>query len=250
MEVYSHRPSLRLLPLPLAWRQLRRQLALACLPLALITASPPLALAQWRSASGPRPAYGNGYRPGNGWGYGNGYRPGNGWGYGNGYRPGNGWGYGNGYRNGYGYGYGYRPGYGWGNGYPNGWVGGQPWNYGWYGSVGNGWNPGWGWWGGSSAFWGISSLATSAIIGGLVNNSIRNQQQTIVVPNSTYQLVYGSVRPTDNSNIEFRFNYQGRNYQATADCRQGWLNGQQPTAPAEAELLNAACQMAFGSLSR
>lgn len=204
----------------MACRQLRRHLAFACLPLVLITASPPLAQAQWRSPSGYRSAYGNGYRVGNGYGYRSGYRPGNGYGngYGTGYRWGNGYGYGTGY------GYAVRPGYGW--------------------------NPGWGWWGGSAAFWGISSLATSAILGGLINNSIRNQQQTIVVPNSTYQLAYGSVKPLDNSTIEFRFNYQGRNYQATADCRQGWLNGQQPTAPAEAELLNAACQMAFGSLNR
>jgi hypothetical protein len=33
----------------------------------------------------------------------------------------------------------------------------------------------------------------------------------------------------------------------TADCRSGSLNGYQPAGSAEAQLLNAACQVAFGS---
>jgi hypothetical protein len=32
-----------------------------------------------------------------------------------------------------------------------------------------------------------------------------------------------------------------------ANCRQGTLNGRDPNTAAEAELLNAACQVAYGS---
>jgi hypothetical protein len=38
-------------------------------------------------------------------------------------------------------------------------------------------------------------------------------------------------------------------YQMTADCNNGTLNAVQPASAAEAELLNSACQVAFGNAS-
>jgi hypothetical protein len=35
-------------------------------------------------------------------------------------------------------------------------------------------------------------------------------------------------------------------YTLDTDCKQGTINGQDPTNLAEAELLNAACQLAYG----
>ena len=32
-----------------------------------------------------------------------------------------------------------------------------------------------------------------------------------------------------------------------ADCQTGYLNGREPISAAEAELVNAACQVAFGN---
>jgi len=39
----------------------------------------------------------------------------------------------------------------------------------------------------------------------------------------------------------------GRAYQLSADCNADLLNGADPASAAEAQLLNAACQVAFGS---
>ncbi len=35
-------------------------------------------------------------------------------------------------------------------------------------------------------------------------------------------------------------------FEASADCRQGELNGRAPATAAEAQLLHTACQVAFG----
>jgi hypothetical protein len=39
----------------------------------------------------------------------------------------------------------------------------------------------------------------------------------------------------------------GKDYQLSADCNAGTINGEEPKSAAQAELLNAACQVAFGS---
>lgn len=127
---------------------------------------------------------------------------------------------------------------------PN-WAVSRPWGgYGWYG----GWaNPPWGWWAASTAVWGITSLASAAIISSSINSAVSTNVVYIPVPNSSYELYYGTVQPTSSSAVEFAFGYQGQAYQAVADCQQGLLNGQPPSTAAEAELLNAACQVAFAS---
>ena len=125
-----------------------------------------------------------------------------------------------------------------------GWGLARPWNYGWYG----GWStPNWGWWGARAAAWGIGSLATAAIINDAVNDAIDDQVSYIEVPNSDYQLLYGTVTPVGSSSVSFDVTANGSTYQLTADCNAGTLNGRDPGSPAEAELLNAACQVAFGS---
>ena len=68
-----------------------------------------------------------------------------------------------------------------------------------------------------------------------------------MVPGSDYQLLYGSVQPSGNSTIDFAVSANGSTYQLTADCNAGLLNGVDPTSAAEAQLLNAACQVAFGN---
>ena len=125
-----------------------------------------------------------------------------------------------------------------------GWGVARPWNTGWYGGWGS---PPWGWWGARAAVWGIGSLATAAAINNAVNASIAAQTTYIVVPESDYQLLYGSVQPSGSATIHFAVSANGSTYQLTADCNAGLLNGADPASAAEAQLLNAACQVAFGN---
>lgn len=125
-----------------------------------------------------------------------------------------------------------------------GWGVARPWNWGWYG----GWNnPPWGWWGARAAVWGIGTLATASVINSAVDAAINDQVSYIVVPNSSYQLLYGSVAPTGSASVSFAVTADGSTYQLTADCQSGTINGQDPATAAEAELLNAACQVAYGN---
>lgn len=125
-----------------------------------------------------------------------------------------------------------------------GWGVARPWNYGWYG----GWAaPTWGWWGARAAAWGVGALATAAVINNAVDDAVDDHLSYIVVPNSDYQLLYGTVQPTSGSSITFDVTVNGKSYQLTADCKSGYLNGAEPSNAAEAELLNAACQVAYGS---
>jgi hypothetical protein len=125
-----------------------------------------------------------------------------------------------------------------------GWGVARPWNYGWYG----GWaTPNWGWWGARAAAWGIAGLATAAIINDAVDDAVDDHVSYIVVPNSDYHLLYGTVSPSGSSGVVFDVTAGSTTYQLSADCKQGTLNGQSPTSASEAELLNAACQVAYGA---
>ena len=127
-----------------------------------------------------------------------------------------------------------------------GWGYARPWNYGWYG----GWaTPRWGWWGASAAAWGVSTLATAAIINAAVDNAVANSTTYIVVPNTGYQLQFGTVQPYGTTGVSFVMTANNVSYQMTADCTNGTLNGVQPASAPEAELLNSACQVAFGNAS-
>ena len=125
-----------------------------------------------------------------------------------------------------------------------GWGVARPWNYGWYG----GWStPAWGWWGARAALWGVGTLATAAIVNNAVNDAIADNSTTMIVPNSNYSLYYGSIQPIGQSSVSFVVQADGNDYQLSADCNAGLINGKEPKTAAQAELLNAACQVAFGS---
>lgn len=126
-----------------------------------------------------------------------------------------------------------------------GWGVARPWNHGWYG----GWStpPSWGWWGARAATWGIASLTTAAIINDAVSNAIDDHNDYIVVANTNYELLYGTVQPTSSDSVSFVIKVNGSEYQLNANCNRGTINGQDPSSAAEAELLNAACQVAYGS---
>jgi hypothetical protein len=126
-----------------------------------------------------------------------------------------------------------------------GWGVARPWNHGWYG----GWStpPSWGWWGARAATWGIASLTTAAIINDAVSNAIDAHNDYIVVANTNYELLYGTVQPTSSDSVSFVIKVNGSEYQLNANCNRGTINGQDPNSAAEAELLNAACQVAYGS---
>lgn len=127
-----------------------------------------------------------------------------------------------------------------------GWGVARPWNHGWYG----GWaTPSWGWWGARAATWGVATLATASIINSAVDAAVASNQTVIVVPNTEYQLLFGTVQPTGTSTVAFDVSAAGTVYQLSADCQSGLLNGQEPNSAQEAELLNAACQVAFGTAS-
>jgi hypothetical protein len=125
-----------------------------------------------------------------------------------------------------------------------GWGVARPWNYGWYGVSTT---PAWGWWGARAALWGVGTLATAAIINNAVDDAISDNYSTIVVPNSDYSLYYGSIQPSGQSAVNFVVQADGNDYQLTADCNAGTIDGDEPKTAAQAELLNAACQVAFGS---
>lgn len=133
------------------------------------------------------------------------------------------------------------------NGWNRAWAGGgywgsRPWNTGWYRGWGN-----WGWWGANAAAWGVGALATGAVIGGLVNAAADAQSTVIMVPNTTYELDYSSVEAVGSYGVSFNYLVNGTQLMGAANCQQGLLNGQIPNNASQAQLLNAACQVAYGS---
>lgn len=124
-----------------------------------------------------------------------------------------------------------------------GWSSARPWRYGWY----NGGYDRWNWWNGSSLAWGITSLASAAIIAAAINNALQQDQPTIAVQDSPYQLVFGSVHAVNADEVVFNFLFGEASYEARANCRTGTLNGRKPQNPEEAQLMNAACQVAFST---
>ena len=129
------------------------------------------------------------------------------------------------------------------------WVNGgywtsRPWSAGWYRV-----NPvGWGWWGARSVAWGVTSLATAATITSLVNASAAQQSTVIVVPETSLQLDFSTVQALPPQGASFLYAASAGTYQsAQVDCNQGLLNGQPPATANVAQLVNAVCQVAYGS---
>ncbi len=132
--------------------------------------------------------------------------------------------------------------------YGNGWYSGsnwsnnRPWNNGWYG--GSYYNN-WGWYPGQAAAWGLAGMATFGTINSLVNSAQSSQVSYIDVPNSDYKLYYPSVTATGDV-VSFEADNGYETVRFNANCRDGTLNGGAPLNANEAQLLNAACQVAFG----
>ncbi|MEB3307379.1 MAG: hypothetical protein VKK98_04410 [Cyanobacteriota bacterium] len=133
---------------------------------------------------------------------------------------------------------------GWNNDWANGgYWGSRPWGYGWYS-----WNPGsWGWWGSASPGWGLAALAGADVITSLVDDAASQQQTVIEVPGSDYQLNYATVDSVGSSGADFSYAVAGSPpVKGAANCQAGLLDGQVPSTAAQAQLLNAACQVAYG----
>jgi hypothetical protein len=135
------------------------------------------------------------------------------------------------------------------NGFHPAWADGgywrsRPWNAGWYR-----WTPAtWGWWGGNAAAWGLAGLATGVAITELVNAAAAQQSTVIVVPETNYALNYGSVEAVGTQGASFSYGLSGgATLHGAANCSQGLLDGQVPKTAAQAQLLNAVCQVAYGS---
>ena len=137
-----------------------------------------------------------------------------------------------------------RPYNGWHSGWNNGgYWNSRPWNAGWYR-----WAPNsWGWWGGNAMAWGLAGLATGAAITSLVNNAAAVQSPLIMVPQTNYQLNYGSVEAVGNYGVSFNYLVNGMPVYGAANCQQGLINGQIPNNGNQAQLLNAVCQVAYGN---
>jgi len=140
---------------------------------------------------------------------------------------------------------------GWSPQWRNGdYWGNRPWGYGWYS-----WSPNsWGWWGGNSVGWGLAGLATGAVITDLVDQAANQQSSMIEVPDSNYQLNHGSMDSLGSSGANFSYavmNPSGAGstsgpIKGAANCEEGLLDGHIPSTAAQAQLLNAACQVAYG----
>ena len=98
--------------------------------------------------------------------------------------------------------------------------------------------PRWSWWGPSAAAWGITTLATAAIINAAVDNALSTHTTYIVVPGTNYQLLYGTIRPDSTQSTTFSVIVNDDEIEFTANW--GTLDGRNPRTRDEAELLNAA----------
>ncbi|MFO7629537.1 MAG: hypothetical protein R6W06_08495 [Prochlorococcaceae cyanobacterium] len=125
---------------------------------------------------------------------------------------------------------------------PN-WAGARPWPTGWYG----GWRqPPWLWWPGQSAAWGVGSLAAAPAINRALEQALGFNQPTFLVPSTPWRLVYGSVQPVGYGDVNFVISNGASYYRMIASCDGGLLNGQVPSSYGQAQLLHAACQVAYG----
>jgi len=122
--------------------------------------------------------------------------------------------------------------------YHPGWAGGgywaaRPWTSGWYGAA-------------PLAWWGTAAVVSTAAVTSAVNAAVAQQTVWIVVPQTRLQLNYASVAAVGSAGVTFTYQSNGLSQAASGDCRGGLLNGV-PAAVEGAQLLNAACQVAYGS---
>ncbi|MEB3348980.1 MAG: hypothetical protein VKO00_03025 [Cyanobacteriota bacterium] len=140
-----------------------------------------------------------------------------------------------------------RDGQGWNRGWANGgYWGSRPWQAGWYGAGGAGWG-GWGWWGANAAAWGVAGLASGVAITSLVNQAADASKPVIVVPQTSYQLNYGSLEAVGSYGASFTYSLgDAGTLMGAVNCQEGLLNAMVPQTVPEAQLLNAVCAVAYG----
>jgi hypothetical protein len=80
-----------------------------------------------------------------------------------------------------------------------------------------------------------------------VDQAIAAKSTVFAVPGSAYQLDYGSLQAVDPYGASFTYLAAGAPLAAQVDCQQGWLNGIPPSNADQAQLLNAACVVAYGA---
>ncbi|MFM7087368.1 MAG: hypothetical protein ACKOXO_10325 [Cyanobium sp.] len=136
--------------------------------------------------------------------------------------------------------------------YRPGWAPARPWGWGWYA----GWSPavvvfpGWSWWVDVAPSWNVVTLTAPEVIERSVDTAVERGSDAIDVANSDFRVQHGSIRPLDNDVIEFAFEFEAETYLAKADCKQGLLNDERPSALEEAELMHAACSIAFHGFNK
>lgn len=124
------------------------------------------------------------------------------------------------------------------------WADARPWPTGSYGN----WNqPPWPWWPDQSALWGVRSLAARSLINQALDRALGWNQPMFPVPSTPWRLVYGSLQPVGYGSVGFVVSNGGSYYRMTASCDSGLLNGQVPSTYAQAQLIHAACQVAYGA---
>jgi hypothetical protein len=127
------------------------------------------------------------------------------------------------------------------------WAASRPWKRGWYAASAAQMAayPGWQWWNTASQNWGTASLPPAAEIYSSVDTAVNSNEESILVQNTDFKIFHDSVKPLSDNEIEFYFQHEDSVYLAKADCEQGLLNEEQPSAIDEAELMHAACTIAF-----
>ncbi len=121
----------------------------------------------------------------------------------------------------------------------------RTWSTGWY----RPYPAAWPWWRASSVAWGVTGLTTAAAITAAVDAAADQQSTVIVVPQTGLQLDYGSLQALPPNGVRFAVAAAGMPYTTvTSDCKQGLINGAPPTTVDQAQLLNASCQIAYGSV--
>ncbi|MCP9889864.1 hypothetical protein KBY57_02165 [Cyanobium sp. Aljojuca 7D2] len=94
---------------------------------------------------------------------------------------------------------------------------------------------------------GLAALAAAEVITFLVNDATAQQSPVIDVPDSDYQLNNGTVDSVGSGGADFSYAVAGSPpVKGAANCQEGLLDGQVPSTAAQAQLLNAACQVAYG----
>ena len=107
----------------------------------------------------------------------------------------------------------------------------RTWSTGWY----RPYQAAWPWWGASSVAWGVGSLATATAITSAINSAAYQQSTAIVVPKTSLQLDYGSVQALQPNGVQFDYGVAGMPLMTATTADQ-------------AQVLNASCHIAYGSV--